>query len=42
LELWSGAKAGTEIELSIAGSIAYRTSRGRPFFRWFRKKAGEL
>jgi len=40
LEIWSRAKAGTEIDLSIAGSIAYRTSTGRPLFRWFRKKAG--
>jgi signal transduction histidine kinase/ligand-binding sensor domain-containing protein len=40
LEIWSGAKAGTEIELSIAGSIAYRTSTGGPLFRLFRKKAG--
>jgi signal transduction histidine kinase len=39
-EIWSGAKAGTEIELSIAGSIAYRTPAGRPLFRLFRKKAG--
>jgi len=40
LEIWSGAKAGTEIELSIAGSIAYRTPTGQPLFRLFRKKAG--
>jgi signal transduction histidine kinase len=40
LEIWSGAKAGTEIELSIAGSIAYHTWTGRPLFRLFRKKAG--
>jgi signal transduction histidine kinase/ligand-binding sensor domain-containing protein len=40
LEIWSRAKVGTEIELSIAGSIAYRTSTGRPLFRLFRKKAG--
>jgi signal transduction histidine kinase len=40
LEIWSGAKAGTEIDLSIAGSIAYRASTGRPLFRLFRKKAG--
>ena len=40
LDIWSGTGAGTEIELSIAGSIAYRTSAGRPFFRLFRKKAG--
>jgi signal transduction histidine kinase/ligand-binding sensor domain-containing protein len=40
LEIWSGTKAGTEIELSIAGSIAYRKPAGRPLFRFFRKKAG--
>ncbi|HYI93598.1 MAG TPA: two-component regulator propeller domain-containing protein, partial [Bryobacteraceae bacterium] len=40
LDIWSGARTGTEIELSIAGSIAYRTSTGRPFFRLFRKEAG--
>ncbi len=42
LEIWSGAKAGTEIELSIAGSVAYHTPTGRPLFRLFRKKAGCL
>jgi signal transduction histidine kinase len=42
LEIWSGAKAGTEIELGIAGSIAYRATVSRPLFRWFRKKAGSL
>src|SRR6185369_17407879 len=26
LEIWNGARAGTEIELSVAGSIAYGTS----------------
>jgi signal transduction histidine kinase len=40
LEIWSGARTGTEIELRLAGSSAYRTSTGRPFFRWLRKKAG--
>ena len=40
LEIWSGARAGTEIDLSIAGSIAYRMSTGRPLLRLFRKKAG--
>lgn len=40
LEIWSGAKAGTEIELSIAGSIAYRTPAGHPLFRWFGRKQG--
>jgi signal transduction histidine kinase/ligand-binding sensor domain-containing protein len=40
LDIWSGAGAGTEIALSVAGSIAYRTSTGRSLFRLFRKKAG--
>lgn len=40
LEIWSGAKAGTEIELSIAGSIAYRAPGGHPLFRWFGRKWG--
>jgi signal transduction histidine kinase len=40
LEIWSGANAGTEIELSIAGSIAYCAPPGRPLFRFFRKEAG--
>jgi signal transduction histidine kinase len=38
--IWSAPKAGTEIELSIAGSIAYRDSKGKPLLRWFRKKEG--
>jgi signal transduction histidine kinase len=37
LDIWSRAGAGTEIELSIAGSLAYRGSRGLPLFRLFRK-----
>ena len=40
LDIWSRAGAGTEIDVSIAGSIAYRTSKGRSLFRRFRKKAG--
>jgi signal transduction histidine kinase len=40
LSMWSGVSVGTEIELSIAGSIAYGTSPGRSRFRLFRKKAG--
>jgi hypothetical protein len=45
LNIWSGADAGTEIELSIAGSVAYGTSGhgtlpGRSRFRLLRKKAG--
>jgi signal transduction histidine kinase len=36
--IWSGAGTGTEIEVTIPGSIAYR-SLPRPRFRWFRKKA---
>jgi len=39
-DIWSRAGAGTEIDLSVAGSIAYRTSMGRSPFRFFRKKAG--
>ena len=38
LEIWSGARAGTEIELNIPGSIAYRSSRRRSLFRLFAKK----
>ena len=30
LDIWSGTGTGTEIELSIPGSIAYRQSKGRP------------
>ena len=40
LEIWSGAKAGTEIALNIPASIAYGTSGNRSVFRMFRKKAG--
>ena len=39
LNIWSGAGAGTEIELSIPGSIAYGNRRAAPF-RLFRRKAG--
>jgi signal transduction histidine kinase len=37
--IWSGVGTGTEIELSIPGSIAYRTLPRRRF-RSFRKKVG--
>ena len=40
LDFWSGAGAGTEIEFSIPGSIAYRTTMARPLFPFVRKKAG--
>jgi signal transduction histidine kinase len=40
LDVWSGAGAGTEIELAIKGSNAYVTRTDRPLFRLFRKKAG--
>jgi signal transduction histidine kinase len=36
--IWSGVGAGTEIEVTIPGSTAFR-SLPRPRFRWFRKKA---
>lgn len=39
LDVWTGTGAGTEIELSIPGSIAYGTSPGRSFLGLFRKKA---
>ena len=42
LEIWSRPRAGTEIELSIAGWIAYRTRPVRPLFRLFRRKQADL
>jgi signal transduction histidine kinase len=42
LEIWSRPGAGTEIELSITASIAYRTPTGRPRFRFFRRKQVEV
>jgi ligand-binding sensor domain-containing protein/signal transduction histidine kinase len=39
LDVWTGTGAGTEIELSIPGSIAYETSPGRTVLGLFRKKA---
>ena len=38
LEMWSEAGAGTEVELRIPGSIAYRISPDPGGFRLFRKK----
>ena len=38
LTIWSGVGTGTEIDLSIPGSIAYR-SLPRPRLRWFSKNA---
>jgi signal transduction histidine kinase len=40
LSIWSGVRSGTEIELSIAGSIAYGKSPGNSRLRLFRKAAG--
>jgi len=42
MTIWSGAGTGTEIELSVEGSIAYGTSPGRSRLRMFRKKAAGL
>jgi signal transduction histidine kinase/ligand-binding sensor domain-containing protein len=42
LEIWSGPNAGTEIELSIPASTAYRTPTDRPLFKLFRRKQVEL
>src|ERR1700683_1477048 len=38
LTVWSELGAGTEVELSIPGSIAYEASPTRPRFRLFRKR----
>jgi signal transduction histidine kinase len=38
LDVWTGTGAGTEIELSIPGSIAYGTSRSRTVRGLFRKE----
>jgi signal transduction histidine kinase/ligand-binding sensor domain-containing protein len=40
LDVWTGTGAGTEIELSIPGSIAYGTSAGRGVLGLFRKARG--
>ena len=37
-EIWSGMGTGTEIDLSIAGSIAYRGWPARPRFHFFNKQ----
>src|SRR5260370_14226135 len=39
LDVWTGTGAGTEVELSIPGSIAYGTSPGRTVLGLFRKRA---
>jgi signal transduction histidine kinase len=39
LDVWTGTGAGTEIEFSVPGSIAYGTSPGRTVLGLFRKKA---
>jgi signal transduction histidine kinase len=41
LVIWSGAGAGTEIEFSIAASIAYGTSPDHTLFHRFRRKQGD-
>jgi signal transduction histidine kinase len=40
LDVWTGIGAGTEIELSIPGSIAYKRSTGRTVLGLFRKARG--
>jgi signal transduction histidine kinase/ligand-binding sensor domain-containing protein len=39
LEVWSREGAGTEVEVSARGSIAYEASSARSGFRMFRRKA---
>jgi nitrate/nitrite-specific signal transduction histidine kinase len=38
LAIWSGANTGTEIELNLAGTIAYGKSLPRSRFRLFQQK----
>ncbi len=38
LDMWSEVGAGTEVELSIPGAVAYETFPGPGGFRLFRKK----
>ena len=38
LDIWSGVGTGTEIDLSIAGSIAYGKRPGRSRLRLFRQE----
>jgi len=40
LDVWTASGAGTEIALSIPGSIAYGTAPARGILRLFRKKGG--
>jgi signal transduction histidine kinase len=40
LDIWSRAKAGTEIEVSVNASIAYAASARRPLLALFRRKGG--
>ncbi len=42
LDVWTETGAGTEVELNIPASIAYRTSPGRTVLGLFRKKAANL
>jgi signal transduction histidine kinase len=42
LTIWSRSGSGTEIELSLAGSIAYGTALRRSRFRLFQKKVGSI
>lgn len=42
LEIWSRPGTGTEIELTITGTIAYRTPAGSSGFRLFRRRQAEL
>ena len=42
LDIWSKGNAGTEIELSIEGSIAYRTPARPPLFRLFARRQDQV
>jgi signal transduction histidine kinase len=41
LTIWSREGTGTEVELNLAGSIAYSTAPRRSYFRLFHKKVGK-
>jgi signal transduction histidine kinase len=40
LQVWTGSGSGTEVELSVPGSIAYGSFPARRLFSLFRKQAG--
>jgi signal transduction histidine kinase/streptogramin lyase len=35
LKVWSNGEAGTEVELTVPGRVAYQSDRSRRYLRWF-------